>query len=175
MGGEPPGGDGGFPSNPMGIEPSPRVAVVGAGRASAKELSLAEALGWALGQGGATVITGGLGGVMEAVSRGCAQAGGSTVGILPGVDPRSANPWVQLPLPTGLGEGRNLLVVRSGQVVVAVSGGWGTLSEVALARKIGREVVLLGEPTLGLDLSLPRTEDPAEAASWALARAMPGS
>jgi uncharacterized protein (TIGR00725 family) len=105
---------------------------------------------------------------MEAASRGCAEAGGKTVGILPGEDPGAANAWVQLPLATGLGEARNVLVVRAGEVVVAVGGSWGTLSEIALARKMGREVVLLGESSVSLDL--PRLEEPAEAAAWALDR-----
>ncbi len=148
--------------------PPPRVSVVGAGKASPEEAARAEALGRFLGEGGATVITGGLGGVMEAASRGCASAGGSTIGFLPGEDPASANPWVQFPLATGLGEARNVLVVRGGEVVVAVGGGWGTLSEIALARKMGREVLLLGDTAA--ELSLPASDDPAEAAAWALAQ-----
>jgi uncharacterized protein (TIGR00725 family) len=144
------------------------VSVVGAGAASPDEIARAEALGRALGEAGATVITGGLGGVMEAASRGCAEAGGWTVGILPGEDPGAANPWVQFPLATGLGEARNVLVVRAGEVVVAVGGSWGTLSEIALARKMNREVVLLGESSVSLDL--PRLEQPDEAAAWALDR-----
>jgi uncharacterized protein (TIGR00725 family) len=105
---------------------------------------------------------------MEAASRGCAEAGGGTIGILPGEDPGAANSWVQFPLATGLGEARNVLVVRAGEVVVAVGGSWGTLSEIALARKVGREVLLLGDTPLNLDL--PRLEEAAEAAAWALDR-----
>ena len=146
-----------------------RISVIGAGNASPSEIELAEAVGSALGREGAVVITGGLGGVMEAASRGCVEAGGVSVGLLPGSDPAAANRWVTLPLPTGLGEARNALVVRSGEAVVAVGGGWGTLSEIALAKKMGREVALLGEPPW--ELSLPRMTTGEEAAQWALERA----
>lgn len=148
----------------------PRISVIGAGRASEEDADLAEALGRALGEAGAAVICGGLGGVMEAAARGCAEAGGTTVGILPGLGDEDANPWIELPLPTAMGEGRNALVVRAGEAVVAVGGSWGTLSEIALGRKMGREVGLLGRPPLeGLDL--PRFAVPEDAASWALERA----
>lgn len=146
--------------------------MVGAGDASPGELAMAEALGRALGRAGAVVVTGGLGGVMEAASRGCAEEGGLTVGFLPGDDPGSANPWIRLPLATGMGEARNVLVVRAGEAVVAVGGGWGTLSEIALARKMGREVAVLGDPPG--DLPLPRMETPRAAAEWALRRARVG-
>jgi len=111
---------------------------------------------------------------MEAASRGCSQEGGLTVGILPGNDASVANPWVDIPLPSGLGEGRNVLVVRAGEVVVAIGGGWGTLSEIALARKMGREVAILGDPPHELDLPyLPRLADGEEGAVWALERVAP--
>ena len=150
-------------------EPPPRVSVIGAGEASPEECRLAEAVGKALAEAGAVVITGGMGGVMEAASRGCRLAGGTTVGFLPGRDPARANPWVVLPLPTAMGESRNSLVVRAGEAVVAIGGSWGTLSEIALARKMGHSVVLLGEPPV--DLPLPRAERPEEAAAWALLQA----
>lgn len=95
---------------------------------------------------GATVVTGGLGGVMAAASRGAAEAGGTVVGLLPGDDRAAANPWVGVAVPTGMGELRNGLVVRSGDALVAVGGGLGTLSEVALALKGGKRVVGLGFP-----------------------------
>jgi uncharacterized protein (TIGR00725 family) len=106
---------------------------------------------------------------MEAASRGCGQVGGTTVGLLPGRDASDANGWVSLPLATALGESRNSLVVRAGEAVVAIGGSWGTLSEIALARKMGHPVVLLGEPPV--DLPLPRAERPEEAAAWALQQA----
>lgn len=150
-------------------KPLVRITVIGAGHASPKELALAEALGRALGRAGAVVVTGGLGGVMEAASRGCLEAGGLTVGFLPGSDPSAANPWVSIPLATGMGEARNALVVRAGEAVVAVGGGWGTLSEIGLAKKMGREVTLLGDPPCDLPLHRSRTGEAA--AEWALRRA----
>ncbi|MFZ5851035.1 MAG: TIGR00725 family protein [Actinomycetota bacterium] len=120
------------------------VAVVGPGEAGAAELAAAYAVGAGLARAGALVLTGGLGGVMAAASRGAAEAGGVTVGLLPGTDPGAANPWVRVPLATGLGEGRNLLLVRAAAVLVAVGGSWGTLSEVALAVRTGTPVVAWG-------------------------------
>jgi uncharacterized protein (TIGR00725 family) len=117
------------------------VAVVGPGEASAEEESAAEEVGRALAEAGAVLVCGGLGGVMAAASRGASSAGGITVGILPGSDRHAANEWVQLALPTGLGELRNGLVVRAADALIAVGGGHGTLSEIALALKLGRGVV----------------------------------
>jgi uncharacterized protein (TIGR00725 family) len=153
------------------IEAAPplRVAIIGGGRASEEELRLAEALGKAIGKAGGVVITGGLGGVMEAASRGCYETGAIVIGVLPGRDPSAANRWVTFPLPTGMGEARNALVVRAGEAVVSVGGGWGTLSEIALARKMGIPVAVLGRPPS--DLELPRPEGPEAAAAWALANA----
>jgi len=81
--------------------------------------------------------------VMAAAARGANSAGGQVVGMLPGVDPDAANEWVDVAVPTGLGQGRNLLVVRSARVVVAVGGSWGTLAEIALARRLDIPVVSL--------------------------------
>jgi uncharacterized protein (TIGR00725 family) len=92
----------------------------------------------------AVLVCGGLGGAMEAACRGAKQAGGATVGLLPGADRAEANPYVDVRLPTGLGEGRNLLVVRAADVVIAVGGGYGTLSEIALALRHGKPVVGIG-------------------------------
>jgi uncharacterized protein (TIGR00725 family) len=146
-----------------------RVSVVGAGNATEEESSLAESLGKALALRGAVVVTGGLGGVMAAASRGCHEAGGTTVGILPGGDPSVANPWVQIPIPTGLGEARNAMVAGAGEAMVAIGGSWGTLSEIALARKMGRPVILLASPMARLPL--PGLSDPVEAAERALTEA----
>ena len=89
------------------------------------------------------VVNGGMAGVMEAVARGARRGGGTCVGILPGLERRGAAPDLTLSLLTGLGHARNLAVVASGDVVIALGGSWGTLSEIGLARSIGREVVLL--------------------------------
>ena len=120
------------------------VAVVGPGDASPQELQAAEEVGAGLAARGAIVVTGGLGGVMEAACRGARSRRGRTVGILPGEDRSTANGWVEIAIATGLGALRNGLVVRAADALVAVGGGHGTLSEVALALKIGRPVVGLG-------------------------------
>jgi uncharacterized protein (TIGR00725 family) len=154
-------------------KPAYRVAVIGAGEADEAARSQARALGAALAAAGAIVVCGGRGGVMESVARGALEAGGLTVGILPGTDAAEANPWIAVPLPTGMGEARNALVVRAAEAVLAVGGEWGTLSEIALARKMRIPVATLGAPWvpgLGL-LELP---DPPAAAAWALERASEG-
>jgi uncharacterized protein (TIGR00725 family) len=119
------------------------VAVVGPGDASEVEVARAEEVGRLLAAQGAVVVCGGLGGVMAAVSRGASAAGGTVVGILPGTDRREADPNVTVALATGLGEIRNALVVRAADVVIAVGGAWGTLSEIAFAMRTGVPVVAL--------------------------------
>jgi uncharacterized protein (TIGR00725 family) len=101
-------------------------------------------VGRLLAERGAVLVCGGLGGTMEAACRGAKQAGGTTVGLLPGGSRSDANEFVDVAIPTGLGEARNALVVRAADVVVAVGGGYGTLSEIALALKAGKRVVGLG-------------------------------
>jgi uncharacterized protein (TIGR00725 family) len=123
------------------VKPGAYVAVVGPGEASPAEADAAELVGQALAQAGAAVVCGGLGGVMAAACRGAESAGGLTVGLLPGTDRAAANQWVQVALPTGLGELRNGLVVRAADAVIAVGGAYGTLSEVALALKTGVPVI----------------------------------
>ena len=141
------------------------VAVVGPGQATAEETEAAETVGRLLAQAGVTVVCGGLGGVMEAACRGAAQAGGIAVGILPGAERAAANPHVTVAIATGLGELRNGLVVRSADAIIAVGGGYGTLSEVALALKAGKPVIGLG----GWDIEgVERHSDPASAVQRAL-------
>jgi hypothetical protein len=125
------------------------VAVVGPGEATAGQLAHAEAVGRGLAQAGATLVCGGLGGVMEAACRGAAEHGGATIGILPGSDRRAANKWVTVAIPSGLGELRNGLIVRSADAVIAVGGSYGTLSEIALALKTGVPVIGLGSWEIG--------------------------
>lgn len=98
-------------------------------------------MGRELGGRGVVLVCGGLGGVMEAACRGAKDAGGTTVGILPGTDRAAANPFVDVAVATGLGEARNALVVRAADAVIAIGGGYGTLSEIALALKAGKRVV----------------------------------
>jgi uncharacterized protein (TIGR00725 family) len=125
------------------------LAVVGSASCDAETAALAEEVGREIARRGAVLICGGRGGVMEAACRGARSAGGTTVGILPGTDRSQANPYVDIPIVTGLGEARNALVVRSADAVIAVSGGYGTLSEIALALKMGRPVVGLRSWELG--------------------------
>jgi uncharacterized protein (TIGR00725 family) len=122
----------------------PLVAVIGPGDAQPAVLHAAEDVGALLAEAGCVVVTGGLGGVMEAASRGARSKLGATVGILPGDDPSAANGWVELAIPTGMGEGRDALVVAAGRAVVAVGESHGTLAEIALALKAGKVVAGLG-------------------------------
>ena len=117
------------------------IGVIGAGDCPQEIYNIAEELGSLIGKNDWVLVCGGLGGVMEGASKGCYQVGGMTVGILPGKEKDSANPFIMLPIPTGLGEGRNLLVVRASDVIVAIAGGYGTLSEIGLALKMGKPVV----------------------------------
>jgi uncharacterized protein (TIGR00725 family) len=126
------------------VSRTPYIAVVGAGEASPADLAFAEEVGAGLADLGAVVVTGGLGGVMEAACRGARSRRGHTLGILPGDDRDDANGWVEIAVATGMGELRNGLVVRASDALVAIGGGHGTLSEVALALKLGRPVVGLG-------------------------------
>lgn len=120
------------------------VSVVGPGRAGEVELERAEEVGARLVDAGFWVVTGGLGGVMEAASRGAKSRRGGTIGVLPGTDATAANGWVDLAVPTGIGEARNAVVARMGLALVAVGGGYGTLTEVGFALRLGRLVVGLG-------------------------------
>jgi uncharacterized protein (TIGR00725 family) len=125
------------------------VAVIGAGDASPEQLEQAHAAGRRLAELGAIVVTGGRGGVMEAACRGAKAGGGQTVGILPGLDRSDANEFVDIALPTGLGELRNGLVARAAEAVVAVGGAWGTLAEIAFARAAGKPVFGVGSWDVG--------------------------
>lgn len=120
------------------------IGVIGEGICSPDVDQIAEEVGAELARRGCIVVCGGLGGVMEAACRGAKRAGGLTVGILPGNSRKDANEYVDVAIATGMGEARNVLVVKSSQVVVAVGGRYGTLSEIALALK-------LGVPVVGLD------------------------
>ena len=151
------------------------LAVVGPGEATREEAATAELVGAEVAAAGAVLVSGGLGGVMEAACRGARSRGGLTVGILPGLDRRDANGWVTVALPTGLGEARNALVVRAADALIAVGGAWGTLSEIALALQAGLPVIGLstweltrgGTPAPGIRA----LDDPAAAVAAALERA----
>ncbi len=118
--------------------------MVGPGAAEPSATEPALEVGRRLAERGAVVVCGGLGGVMEAACRGASERGGTTLGLLPGVDRSEANPYLEVAVPTGLGEARNTLVVRAADAVIAVAGEFGTLSEIAFALKVGKPVVGIG-------------------------------
>jgi uncharacterized protein (TIGR00725 family) len=159
------------------VPDAPWIAVVGPGRADVAQLEAAEAVGAGVAAAGAVLVCGGLGGVMEAACRGARSRRGMTVGLLPGVDRTDANGWVEVAIPTGLGEARNALVVRAADAVIAIGGAWGTLSEIGLALKTGRRVIGLG--TFEITQAGRRVEgivaveSPEEAVAEALARRAP--
>jgi uncharacterized protein (TIGR00725 family) len=150
--------------------PVPYVAVVGPDEATAAEDECAEAVGRGLAIAGAYVVCGGLGGVMAAACRGASDAGGLSVGILPGTDRAAANEWVSVAIPTGLGELRNGLVVRAADVLIAVGGAHGTLSEIALALRTGVPVLGINTWEIG---GVERVSGPGAAVDRALALARP--
>ncbi len=150
------------------------VAVVGPSATTPTEHALGEEIGRLIAEAGAVLVCGGLGGLMEAAASGCAQAGGRSVGILPG-EREDANPYVTVAVATGMGEARNAIVVRTADVVIAVSGEFGTLSEIALALKMGRPVVgldtwELSKASAPIDAIVPAST-PAEAVAKALSLA----
>jgi len=151
------------------------IAVIGNSSCSPEETKLAESVGELLAQQGVTVICGGLGDVMEAVCRGAKSKGGLTVGILPGQDSSTANPWVDIPVVTGIGEARNVAVVKSAQAVIAIGGSYGTLSEIAYALKSGIPVIGLNTWSLSRnrreDDSIIRVQSATEAVDKAISLA----
>ena len=121
------------------------IGVIGGGRgATPEEMRAAEAVGRAIAAAGAVLICGGRGGVMEAACRGAKSAGGLTIGVLPGRDRREANRYVDIPIVTGLGEARNVIIIRTAQAVIAIGGSYGTLNEIGLALRLGVPLVGLG-------------------------------
>jgi uncharacterized protein (TIGR00725 family) len=117
------------------------VGVIGAGECSDTVYGLAREVGYEIGKRGWMMVCGGLGGVMEGAAKGCHEAGGLTVGLLPGLKKASANPYIRVPIPTGLDDGRNLVLVRTADVLISIAGGYGTLSEIALALKMNKVVI----------------------------------
>ena len=143
-----------------------QVSVVGSGTEHEES---AEQVGRLLAERGATVVTGGLGEVMAAAARGAKSAGGTTIGILPTETRETANEWTDHVVVTGIGHGRNLAVVASGDAVIAVGGRYGTLAEIGFALTLGRTVVVL-EPGWQVE-GTQRAQTPAEAVELALAAA----
>lgn len=145
--------------------PRKYVAVCGATEATPSQLELAREVGRLLGQAGAVLINGGYAGVSGAASEGASGEGGTVIGLLSGSDREGANPDLTFSLPTGLGQGRNLLIVTAAESVIAIGRGWGTLSEIALARRLGRSVFALD--TWEVE-GLEKVETPADAVRRAL-------
>lgn len=121
----------------------PLIGVIGAGACPEDVENLALEVGRAIALAGGVLVCGGLGGVMQAAARGAKEAGGCTIGILPGPEARSANPYIDIPIATNMGHARNVIIAHTARVLIAVSGGYGTLSEIALALKAGKRVVAL--------------------------------
>ncbi len=117
------------------------IGIIGAGECDAELAQLAGDVGRRIAEAGAVLVCGGMGGVMEAACRGAKAAGGTTIGILPGPDRADANPYVDVAIATGLNEARNLAIIRTADVLVAVGGSYGTLSEIGFALKAGKKVV----------------------------------
>ena len=141
------------------------VAVCGASDATPSQMDAAREVGRLLAKGGAVLLNGGYGGVMGAASEGAASEGGTVVGILPETNRDGANPHLTLSIPTGLGQARNTVIVTAAESVIAIGAGWGTLSEIALARRLGRAVFAIDTWDVeGLDV----VNSPAEAVKLAL-------
>ena len=152
------------------------VAVIGAGDCSSEEAKLAEAVGKELAKRGVTLVCGGLEGVMETACRGARSEGGVTVGILPGDDRSTANPYVQIPIVTGMGYARNVIVVKSAQAVIAIGGSYGTLTEIGYALQSGIPVIGLNTWSLSRngqqDNSIILAQNPTEAVNRAISLAI---
>ncbi len=148
------------------------IAVIGGSQCSKEEAKLAEAVGHELARQGAILVCGGLGGVMEAACKGASSEGGITIGILPGDNRQAANPYVQIPIVTGISYARNVIVVKSAQAVIAIGGNYGTLSEISHA--LQSDIPVIGLNTWSLsrnnqqDSSIIPAQDPTEAVDKAL-------
>ena len=140
------------------VKRAPQIAVIGERHASRSLLRDAEDVGRELARRGAVLLCGGMSGVMEAAARGCAEVGGLVVGIVPTAEAQDANDYVSVPIVTGMGEGRNIIIVRSAQAVIAVGGSYGTLSEIALALRL--EIPVIGLHTWVFSRERPDERDP---------------
>jgi uncharacterized protein (TIGR00725 family) len=150
----------------------PRIGVMGPALCLPDVYNLAREVGFLIGKKGAILICGGRGGVMEASARGAREAGGITIGILPNASAEDANPYIDIPIVTDLGNARNAINVLTSQVIIAVHGSYGTLSEIALALKCHTPVVGLGTwnltPPGGVELPITHARNPEEAVTAAL-------
>jgi uncharacterized protein (TIGR00725 family) len=156
----------------MNLQPKPRIGVMGPALCLPEVYNLAREVGFLIGRKGAILICGGRTGVMEASARGAREAGGLTVGILPGASANEANPYIDIPIVTDLGNARNAINVLTSQVIIAIHGSYGTLSEIALALKCHTPVVGLGTwdltPPGGEELPITYASTAEEAVTAAL-------
>jgi len=148
------------------------IAVIGTRQPSQEESKLAEAVGRELAKNGVALICGGLGGVMEDACRGACAEGGLTIGVIPGDDRKSANSYVQIPIATGIGYARNVIIVKSAQAIIAVGGGYGTLTEIGYALDSKKPVIGLKTWKFSrnnrMDKSIIRAHNAKEAVGKAL-------
>ncbi len=144
----------------------PVIGVIGYGLEDESLNALAEEAGALIAEAGCVLVNGGLGGVMRASAKGCRSRGGLTVGILPGLDPDEANEHIEIPVPAGMGEMRNAIIIRAASALIAIGGGYGTLSEIALALKASKPVV--GLKTWDISAEVVKAESPVEAVRLAL-------
>ena len=142
-----------------------RIGVVGAAQCSSGTAEMARQVGKFIAERGATLICGGLGGVMRAAAKGAKEGGGLTIGILPGSSEKDANPYIDIPIPTGLGHARNVLVVQSSHAVIAVKGSYGTLSEIAIALKT--HIPIVGLNSWNIDDRVLPADNPEHAVETA--------
>lgn len=155
--------EGGTSSRPL------RIGVIGSGDCEKEIATLARRVGELIAARGAVLVCGGLGGVMQAAAEGARESGGTTLGILPGDDARAASPGIVIAVPSGLGEARNAVVVRASEAVIAIAGGWGTLSEAAFCLKIGTPLIRLRSDLP--PLPVPEASSAEEAVIWAVEQA----
>ncbi len=148
------------------------IAVIGGSQCSEEEAKIAEEVGHQLARQGAILVCGGLSGVMEAACKGASSEGGLTIGILPGESRQAANPYVQIPIVTGIGYARNITVVKSAQAVIAVGGSYGTLSEISHALQSGIPVIGLNTWSLSRNSKQDNSIIPAQNATEAVDKAL---
>ena len=144
----------------------PYIGVIGASKISAEFEKLAWEVGREIAKRGGILVCGGLGGVMETACRGAKETGGMTIGILPGLNRKEANPYIDIAITTGLLEMRNLIIVRTSDALIAIAKGLGTLSEIAFALKLGKSVIGLGSWNNELPLIQAKTPQQAVAKAW---------
>jgi len=145
----------------MALKRKPFIAVIGAGKCAKKLRDQAEEVGRKIAEKGGVLVCGGLKGVMEAAARGARDAGGTTIGILPGENKSDANQYIEYPIPTGIGEARNIVIIKTADAVIALPGKFGTLSEMAFAMKLGKPLVAVS--AWNIDDSIEQIADPTEA------------